>query len=293
MKTKTQLVQTTTSDDLILSGLYNEGSKDKEAIVYIHGFEGDFYSNSFLHSLADSLSEAKYGFVLCQTRGTGKRIELMNGERTKGYDFGGHYEKLSEAHLDISAWINFLKQQGYSKVILVGHSLGTIKVTRYLFEGEHKDLVTKLVLFAPFDKNGYIENKTQGEWHEHVKIAEQKINEGNALEMIPSTFDDYPMTYQTYYSWYEESEINLIWDFYRPQYKSPFLESINIPVIVIIGENDEFFFTKEVGGSFKQSQEYLQNNIKNLLFYKAEGSGHTYVGHEDEVAKVAIDFIQS
>ena len=62
-------------------------------------------------------------------------------------------ELLEEAHLDISAWIKFLLDEGYQEIILQGHSLGTIKVIRYLFEGEYKNKISKLILLAPFEKH--------------------------------------------------------------------------------------------------------------------------------------------
>jgi predicted alpha/beta hydrolase family esterase len=34
---------------------------------------------------------------------------------------------------------------------LQGHSLGTFKIVRYLFEGKYADKINKLILLAPFD----------------------------------------------------------------------------------------------------------------------------------------------
>ena len=50
------------------------------------------------------------------------------------------------------------KIQGYSEFILAGHSLGTIKSVRYLFEGEYADTIRSLILLAPFDKMDILKN---------------------------------------------------------------------------------------------------------------------------------------
>jgi len=47
-----QLVKATTSDNHILSGLFIESAKENPLIIYIHGFEGDFYSHKFINDIA-------------------------------------------------------------------------------------------------------------------------------------------------------------------------------------------------------------------------------------------------
>ena len=65
------LIRVKTEDGLLLNGLYSEGDKNKPAIIHIHGFEGDFYTNEFLVRIAQKLQENKLAFVLAQNRGTG------------------------------------------------------------------------------------------------------------------------------------------------------------------------------------------------------------------------------
>ncbi|MEP7104103.1 MAG: alpha/beta hydrolase [Candidatus Dojkabacteria bacterium] len=292
METLTQLVQTTTSDNLILSGLYSKGSTGKEAIIFIHGFGTDFFTHKFTHSIGDILNKNNYAYVLAQNRGTGLFTEFISADRSKGFNLGSYYEKIDDAHLDISSWVDFLRSQGYTKFILVGHSLGTIKSVRYLYEGEYIDQISKLILLAPFDKNGYVENKTKGEWHNHIKIAEEKIREGKALEIIPNSFDDFPMTYQNYLSWYKESDLNSMFDFYKPEYISPVLQNIKIPVQVILGDKDTSAFTPEIGGSIENTVSYLRNSLKKADIQLIADSDHCYVGYESEVANNVIKFLE-
>src|SRR5689334_141118 len=149
MKTPTTLVQTTTKDNLILSGLYSFGDKNKEAIIFIHGFGTDFYTHKFPQEIGDALNSNQNAYVLAQNRGTGLFTEFVSGDRSKGIYLGSYYEKIDDAHLDISAWINYLKAEGYTKFILMGHSLGTIKSVRYLYEGDFANEISRLILLAP------------------------------------------------------------------------------------------------------------------------------------------------
>lgn len=290
---KTNLVQTITSDNIILNGLYNPGSKEKSAVIMIHGFTSDFYSHKFFHTIQESLTSSNICNVAVQTRGTGIRTEFIYADRHDGTYIGSFYEKLDEAHLDISAWIEFLKEEGHDRIILLGHSLGTIKSVRYLFEGKYKDIVQKLVLLAPFDKNGYIERCTKGKWKEYVQIANQKISEGLGDEIIPEGYDDYAMSYQNYASWYEDSELSNMWDFYRyGEYDYPILNQIDIPVQVVVGDVDDCYYIPDFC-TLKDAGKALSENIKDLDLHIIPGSGHTYVGYENMITEKVTKFILS
>jgi pimeloyl-ACP methyl ester carboxylesterase len=290
MNTKSQLVQTKTADKLVLSGLFVEGKKDKPAVIFIHGFTTDFYTWPFYHAMADAIATTGHALILGQHRGTGVETEMTKTDGTSEY-IGSFFEKLEEAHLDISAWIEFLKSVGYTKFILMGHSLGTIKAIRYLTEGSYKNHVVKLVLLAPFDKNGYVEKKTKGEWAEHVKTARSMIEQGKGKERIPDTFDDFPVTYITYSSWYQSDELGRMFDFYNPTYDFPALSRIDQPVKIIVGSNDEFFFMKELNKGVDEVEAILKSHIRNLTFCLIDGASHTYNGYEEAVAKEVAEFI--
>lgn len=284
-------IQVTTSDDLILNGLFQPGEKSKEANILIHGFTSDFYSHKFYHAIAQKLKESQNALILAQTRGTGMHTEFM----TKGGGWkyiGSFYELLEEAHLDISAFVEFLSTQGYQKINLIGHSLGTIKIIRYLFEGEHKDKINKLILLAPFDKNVFMEIKAPGKWQEFVQAAKEKIDRGEGESLVPVPgYEDFPITYNTFYSWYQPTEINQIFDFYKTDYQSPLLKKINIPVKVILGERDEFVNYPQFGESATTALTYLEQQIPNCQTYLVSNAEHAYLGYENEVSEQVVNFI--
>jgi pimeloyl-ACP methyl ester carboxylesterase len=290
---KFELVRTITKDDLHLSGLLYESNNVKTLCIYIHGYMSDFYSWPFAEKIAEDIKNSgkkDVSILLAQHRGTGMHTEILSQGFMSASLIGSDYELIEESHLDISAWIAFASERGYSEIILMGHSLGTHKVVRYLFEGEFSHLVTKLILLAPFDKNGYLEEKTKGEWRKHLIEAREKISNGNELEMITEKFDDYPMTYRTYYSWYKEDDYNCVWDFYRKaNYSFPIMNQINIPVKIIVGTADDFFYIKSLN-TLEEVTSILKSSIKNLDLYLVDGASHCYVGYEGEVAKEVVKF---
>lgn len=290
---KAELVKTTTEDNLFLNGLFVEGDKQKPAMIFIHGFEGDFYSHKFISTLGEEFARNNYTFLSVQTRGTGQKIELVQTDFEPRF-IGSHLELLEEAFLDIDAWVKFLLDKGYSNIILSGHSLGTIKSVRYLFEGKYKDKIKKLILFAPFDKNGAEDKFTKGKWKEYVEIAKKKVEEGKGEDYIPmdstDPWDEINISYQTYASWYSQDDIGCMFDFYRQDYNFPTLNKIQIPVQFIVGSKDDFFNATNPENS-QEALDILLKNISNSTWEIINGAGHTFNGYEEELVKDVLDFI--
>lgn len=288
---KYNYIQVNTEDGFRLNGLYKDGDKNKVATILIHGFTSDFYSHKFYHSIAEKLESQSNAIILAQTRGTGVQTEFIK-TNCDGEYIGSYFEKIEDAHFDISAFIEFLLSEGYTKIVLAGHSLGTIKAVRYLFEGKYKDMITKLVLLAPFDKNAFMEVKAPNKWHDFVEIAKEKIDQGKGREIVPvPEWEDFVMSYTTFYSWYKQDDLSCMWDFYRKDYDFPILQKINIPVKIIIGDNDDFFVYKQLGTTYEGAINVLNKYIKNSETVLIKGAVHTYLDHEDEVANEVAKFV--
>jgi pimeloyl-ACP methyl ester carboxylesterase len=283
MQSSYELLQVETEDYLKLSGLYKVGDKKKSAVIFIHGFTSDFYSHAFYHSFARAVTDKGHACILAQTRGTGLHTEFMTTTGSSRY-IGSFFEKIEDAHLDISAFISFLLQEGYEHVILAGHSLGTIKVTRYLFEGAYKEKVTQLVLLAPFDKNAFMHRKAGGKWDKFLQIANDHVAQGNAQDTVPvPEFEDYAISYETFVSWYNKSQLSCLWDFYRPDYDAELLHTIKIPVSVILGELDEYVSYPEYKESASSVLQFLTSHIPKCKTTLIKKANHTFAGYEQHV----------
>jgi len=284
------LVKTSTKDKVVLNGLFLKGDKSKPIVLHIHGFEGDFFTNKFISVIANKLKENNIGFLTVQTRGMANDYDL-NGVDGKFRRYGAHFELLKNAYLDIDAWIEFLEKQGYYQVILQGHSLGTIKVVRYLFEGSYTDKVKKLILLAPFDKTYLAEDFTKGKWREYLNKAKEKVKDGKGDEIISKHFDSIVLSYQTYVSWYEETDLSHMFNFFDKNYSFPTLNKIRIPVKVIVGTKDEYFYLSNPEKP-QGAIDILKNNIKDFSWKLVEDAKHNYNGYEDIVANGIYKFLK-
>jgi len=250
-----QLVQVSTSDGLYLHGYYSPSCDKKTALLHIHGSEGNFYENNFIYVLEKHLNENNIAFLTVNTRGNGLTTDF-NTVNGKIKTIGTQKELLEEAHLDISAWIKFLIEEGYQEIILQGHSLGTMKVIRYLFEGEHKDKVKKLILLAPFEK---------------VRLP----------ELSPETQE----------SWAGSSDFARVFDFTSEDYDFPILKQIKIPTKIIVGEKDEYFYPTNPN-DFQKIMDLLLNHIPNSQGVFIPDAVHSFKPNEELMAKEVINFIK-
>lgn len=286
---RNQLVKTSTSDGLILHGYYVPSESKQTAVLQIHGLEGNFYENNFTFSFADAFEANNIAYLSSNNRGNGKDT-YFNTTNDDIVRVGSRYELLEDAHLDISAWIKFLLDQGYQNIILMGHSAGTVKAVRYLFEGEYKDKVSKLVLLAPIDTLAYRISHGRTNIETYLEKAKEKITEGNGEELITQDFDHDILSYQTFISWYQRNDFGKMFEFCDKNYDFSLIKQISIPTKIIVGSKDEYFHPSNPNNP-QEAMDILLKNIPNSEGIIIDGAEHCYTSYEDILTKEVIDFL--
>jgi len=126
-----ELIRVTASDGQKLDGAYYSG--DSAAATYrpwdgalmVHGVGGNFYESQLLIRLAEQLAAGGVNVVSGNTRGH----DFVNLGRTRLGPMrqGADYETVGDSRYDLAAWIDFLRQRGARRIVVIGHSLGAIK----------------------------------------------------------------------------------------------------------------------------------------------------------------------
>jgi pimeloyl-ACP methyl ester carboxylesterase len=286
---KNKLLQISTLDRLYLHGYYVSSENKKAAVLHIHGMESNFYQDNFIHALVDELEGKDIGFLTVNTRGNGRDTDFntVDGDRKR---IGSRYEMLEEAHLDIAAWLEFLIDEGYKEIVLEGHSAGTLKVVRYLFEGELKDKVNKLILLSPIDPLGFRKACGRNDIEGFLKKAQAKVDEGNGDELITPEFDHDALSYKTFISWYKRDDLGRMFEFCSPEYDFPILKQITIPTKVITGSKDEYFHPSSPEHP-EEAMDILLKSIPNSKGKIIESAVHSFKPHEDIMVREVSKFI--
>lgn len=285
------LVKTTTADGLILNGLFSKPLKNKHVVLHTHGYSQDFFQNPFILSIANSLRLKGVGFLSIQTRGSGTHLRVYTTKKSSR-DCGAKFELLEEAYLDLDAWINFLANKDIEKIVLQGHSLGSIKVIRYLFESSNnlKKNVKKLILLSPYDKNYLIKDFTKGKVGQYLKIAKSKIDSGLGLEIIPDSFDKVPSTFGTYYSFYAPGDLSDIFSFHLTDYNFQILSQIELPTLMLVGKLDPYFHPSDLNHPSK-ALEILRSKISDFKGELIDDCKHRFLGKEQVIAEKIAGFV--
>ena len=199
---KTSLHRIVTSDSIELVGLlYEPEETTSKILVHVHGMAGNFYENSFLDAIADTLTKNGIAFFAFNNRG----CELMK-DLTKFVDgkktivrIGNAYEKFEDSSVDIAAAIDFVSSKGFSNIHLSSHSLGAPKVAYYVANGNDKRLLS-VIFLSPADMVGLI--GMDKNYEEDNRMARQMVVEGRGDKLLPNLvlWDESPLSAKTYVS---------------------------------------------------------------------------------------------
>lgn len=118
---------------------YLKGLPNKPAVLMLHGF---LTTNQFhtVKSMSQAYSEAGYT-TLAPT------LTLNISQRKQSVKCNAiHTHTLENDMLEVKHWIQWLKDQGYQEIVLVGHSSGSPELIHFLANNE--DPAVKLAIFT-------------------------------------------------------------------------------------------------------------------------------------------------
>ena len=262
--------------------LYTPNEDTNKIVIHVHGLNGNFYENRFIDTLAKTFTSKDYAFLTFNNRGNGFITELL-----KGNEFtiiGGSLERFKDCILDIGGIVRWVKENGYSEIILEGHSYGCNKVL-YYYNHKKDNCIKKIILLAPCDIPAECIKFLSKE--EYIRLKEKStklVNENNENELIDfSVMANGKISSGTYYYDFLPNGEN---DFIRYRDgidgRSKLLNNIDIPILIIFGDIDECVLTKPIN----IVKNYLINNISDCNIQIIKGADHLYTNKYDELGVI-------
>ena len=199
---------------------------------------------------------------------------------------GGHIDSLfEESQLDIDAAIDFLEARGISKIILAGHSLGSVRINGYMVD-RSDPRVKAMIHFAPTADMPDFRRDFIGEEHYRASVekAEDAISAGQArIDLSPDplrekgltsdVFIDLGATVQSpaaYLSWWGPDARTRNTDLF------PLIET---PILLLSGTEDGFV----PQGRLEALRDAARRSSRvDLKWY--QGGDHFFTGFQDEVS---------
>ncbi len=283
------LVQVTTGDALRLHGALELPAEEPrapsrpgvvDAWLCIHGTGSNFYSASTLGGLAPELLAGGAAVLRANTRG---HDLVCEGPSAGGRSMqGAAFERVYESPLDLAAWIDFLKQRGFARIGLLGHSLGAIKAI-FTLAAEHPPRVAALVAVSPprLSYAYFCETPRAGGFLQTFAAAEELVRAGRGDELMLVKFPiAYYVTAAGYVDRYGPAErYNVL----------KFLDRVSCPTLVTYGSSEvqgEFAFR-----GMPEAVLPLATAANSLQVAVIAGADHIYTGCHDMLAGRIVSWL--
>jgi pimeloyl-ACP methyl ester carboxylesterase len=265
------LCEFTTADGEVLHGLLYSGNReDERAFFLIHGVGGTFYARPY-PQLAEALAARGFCVLTANTRGHDWVTRAADGAPRLGATF----ENFEDCLLDLDAGLACLGERGFRRFVVMGHSLGAVKVVFYQGTRQRPDVAAVVACSTPrlFYSTRVQE---QPDFADRMTQAQKLLGEGRGSELFWATAGSGPglfsaRTYVSKYGPAEQTDVRRL----APR--------LGCPLLTIAG-------SEEFSPTFVPYAEELAR-LANGTVQIVAGAPHSYEGYESRVADLIADWL--
>ena len=281
------------TDGIELGGiLYKGKEKTDKIILAVHGMTSNCFKKRD-DIIAKKANEEKIDYFCFNNRGSEivKYISKnINGKKEKSLA-GTAYEDVLEGYEDIVGAILKLKELGYSKIYLQGHSLGSTKVvyTYNELKEEETDILNNIkgiILLSLIDIPMAVKFYLGKNYETYLKLAEEKEEKG-INDLMPKNAFIHPISVKTFLRYVRDNK-DIDFVKYGSDNEMEILNKIDIPLFMRWGNDNEMI---------AQKAEELVTILNNIITNPSkdidyiDGANHGYDGKEEILAEEIIKFV--
>lgn len=246
-----------------------------DAVLLLHGAGGNFYSSTMMASLAARFVERGIAALSANTRGHDgiSTTTAPIGRRVHG----AAYEKVDACRQDVTAWLRFLRERGYQRLGLLGHSLGAVKAIYAQAHEAHANLTWLAALSPPCLAHSRFQSDPRGaDFLEDYQNATRLVEAGRGQSLLEIRF---PMPYVVAAEGFVDK--------YGPEERYNFLKHIGrvvCPMVITYGSAE-----LPTSAAFRDMPELAPAAAPNARMHVAlvAGADHFYTGmHADLWARL-------
>ena len=281
------------TDGIELCGiLYKGKEKTDKIILAVHGMTSNCFKKRD-DIIAKKANEEKIDYFCFNNRGSEivKYISKnIDGKKEKSLA-GTAYEDVLEGYEDIVGAILKLKELGYSKIYLQGHSLGSTKVvyTYNELKEEETDILNNIkgiILLSLIDIPMAVKFYLGKNYETYLKLAEEKEEKG-INDLMPKNAFIHPISVKTFLRYVRDNK-DIDFVKYGSDNEMEILNKIDIPLFMRWGNDNEMI---------AQKAEELVTILNNIITNPSkdidyiDGANHGYDGKEEILSEEIIKFI--
>ncbi|MDO4851135.1 MAG: alpha/beta hydrolase [Actinomycetota bacterium] len=251
--------------------------------IAITGIHGNFWSNPFYYNFGDTLAAAGIDFVYAETSDAQGKIAVDNVVTGKKEIIGSFNEDFAHIDEDVDAYVQWARREGYSRIMLAGHSLGVNKVVHYL-STHHDPFVEHFVLLSPANMD-FLMDQVDARQREVIDWA---VADGQGDRMLPfALFGWAPMLARTAWQWVHANPLdNVHLDAARDFSQ---VERVEQSGALFIGTYDAFALGDPVRLVEETSRHFPRADANRIVIIPQ--TGHTYQGKEQYTADALRDVV--
>ena len=268
-----------------LHGLMFDDCDTKIACLFIHGTASNFYQNDWIYPLARILNKNNIAFLSANNRGS-------NGFSPYP-PHGAALEKMEDSVDDINGWISHLKKNGYSKFILLGHSLGTEKIVHYMSKDKNDEAIISVILLGFSDSYDEQKDYWKSKFASLMKEAHSLISKGKGEVFLTTEWFSHagvlPKSATSFVDFYSNgSDLSQVLPF--PSGKLENYSKIKVPILGVIGDQD---FEEWTAVSVDQAVKLMRSENSNSTIKKISNCDHDFTGKHGELCGIVDSFLKT
>ncbi len=282
---KKEFIILNTTDGCFFPGLIQHADKEtKSIIIFIHGSGGNFFKANYYEDMFEDFNYYGYDFMICNNRGSEQfyRLHRNIAGVNETIQAGNMYENFDESIYDVSAAVNYAKMNGYEDIILIGQSLGTLKVQYYC---EQIGDISKVILLSPVDMVNRFRSRVDNQYDELISKSKKLVEEGKTYEMLTKEYSAIKIA--------STMSIGSKADLFMLEENRDISKPLNYKgfVSIIAGSNEHVY----KGWSMEYVENRLRQRFKNakFQFHIIPNSTHNYNEHEKQISKLIVDSIKN
>lgn len=258
---------------------------------------GNVIENFFTNVLGERLAEKGIGFIYAHNRGYSHINDIATkpiNKKDNGWNFkrvGVVYELFEDSLKDITAWVAKARELGYSKIILLGHSLGSNKTIYYLYKNPSED-IAGVILASPPDLVGSAQVKYSENHKKLLLQAQAFVAQGQPRELLDGQlWNWYKLSAQTYLSLFQEGGAAHNLPYATKPEKFEQLASLTQPILIVAGEYDDIKIN-----NLKEEMELIKTKAissSDVQIEFIEGGNHNYENRENAFAETILKWVEN
>ena len=281
------LIRTKTADGVLLDGSLHraevvDSSASRTVWLFVHGTGSNFYSGGVLQAFAEQLAGGGHSVSRINTRGH-DIISALPGGRMP-LSGGAAFESIADCVHDLRAWVDELIRRDFSRVVLVGHSMGGVKAIFSQAHDPHPNVVAVVGVSPPRFCHAEWQSSPQAvPFREHFRQATELVESGRGGELM--------RVQQPLPLWLTAAGFLAKYGPHDDYDFVPLLPRLACPTLLIVGTDS--VAASPAFESVPDAIRQLQASQSQLHLQLVPGANTGYSGHLDVPGRLACEWFAS